>query len=181
MIVVLVLVLWNAVSALFSNPQTPPTPADSSTSSESVVVNGSAADCAPGTVQVDAVVGDSSGPKATFAEAEEPLIWYEITNTSLEECNFNAGARVTFFTISSGEDVIWTSRDCDRAGDQDLIITLPPNQPQQSQPSAWARVRSSETGCGVGQEAVPAGGASYHLSVEVNGEISKNTQQFLLN
>lgn len=179
-LLVLLLLVWNAVSALFTPSQSVPTAVDSSTS-QSVTVNSSLADCAPGTVTVNAVVGDANGSKAAFAADEEPLIWYEITNTGVEDCNFNVGARVTFFTVSSGDEVIWTSRDCDREGDQDLVITLPANQPQMSEPAPWSKVRSSETGCGPDQEAVPTGGASYHLSVEVNGEISKNTQQFVLN
>jgi hypothetical protein len=180
-LLVLVILIWNLVSGLFANNQSAPTPVETDAATQSTVVSGSVTDCMPGTVAVQAFVGDANGPKASFVEGEEPMIWYEITNTSVTDCNFNVGARVTFFTITSGEEVIWTSKQCDRKDDQDLVVTLPANQVQQSEPSAWARVRSSETGCGPEQEAVPAGGASYHLKVEVNGEFSENTQQFLLN
>jgi hypothetical protein len=179
-LLIVFILIWNVVAGLFSNNQVAPTPVSTDTT-ESAVVSGNVTDCMPGTVAVQAFVGDANGPKAAFSEGEEPLIWYEITNTSVSDCNFNVGARVTFFTITSGDEVIWTSKQCDRTEDKDLVVTLPANQAQQSEPSAWARVRSSETGCGPEQEAVPAGGASYHLKVEVNGEISENTQQFLLN
>jgi hypothetical protein len=42
-------------------------------------------------------------------------------------------------------------------------------------------VKSSSTGCGAEQTPVTAGGASYHLTVEVGGMISKETSQFILN
>jgi hypothetical protein len=42
-------------------------------------------------------------------------------------------------------------------------------------------VRSSGEGCGEGQPAVPTAGASFFIKAEVNGVISQNSQQFLLN
>jgi len=136
--------------------------------------------CPPGSVMAEAFVGNDDGRQQSFQSGETPLIWYSLTNLGPVPCVFNAGARVTFFTISSGEETIWSSRDCDRTGDSDLTVLLQPNVPFSAEKAPWLRVRSSDTGCGDGQRTVVAGGASYHLKVEVNGEISTNRQQFLL-
>jgi hypothetical protein len=136
--------------------------------------------CPPGSVMAEAFVGDEDGRKQSFQSGELPLLWYSLTNLGPVPCVFNAGARVTFFTVSSGDETIWSSRDCDRTGDSDLTVLLQPNVPFLAEKAPWLRVRSSDTGCGDGQRSVVAGGASYHLKVEVNGEISTNRQQFLL-
>jgi len=60
-------------------------------------------------------------------------------------------------------------------------MTLKPNEPMESPLSDWYRVKSSSSGCGAEQTPVTAGGASYHLNVEVGGVSSKETSQFILN
>ena len=47
-------------------------------------------------------------------------------------------------------------------------------------PSAWEKVFSTQEGCGVGQDPVTTKGASYRLFAEVNGELSANEVQFVL-
>ena len=139
------------------------------------------ADCQPGSVEILARIGDEAGARSSFNTSEKPLIWYEVTNTSPVDCTFNLGSRVTFFTITSGNETYWSSKDCDRSTDIDSTITLKGNQTLVSPKGVWERVRSSGEGCGEGQRAVPAGGASYFLKVEVNGVYSENRVQFLLN
>jgi hypothetical protein len=51
----------------------------------------------------------------------------------------------------------------------------------ESQPLPWEKVFSSDSGCGAEQPPVITDGASYHLKVEVSGELSTNSQQFVLN
>lgn len=175
----LALTVWG-FSSLGSNQQAEPTP-----TSTSVPVTESAsteiADCQAGAVVVQARIGDESGPRTSFDSGEKPMIWYSITNVGLEACNFNAGSRVTFFTITSGGETYWSSKDCDRTADVDQVITLASNQSVESPKGVWERVRSGSEGCGVGLPEVPAGGASYFLKVEVNGVYSEDNVQFLLN
>jgi hypothetical protein len=58
---------------------------------------------------------------------------------------------------------------------------LDPNVPLASTPIAWDRTRSSTTTCDTARPPVPAGGATYSLSVRV-GEIEAATRvSFLLN
>lgn len=139
-------------------------------------------ECAPGIVVIDAFVGTEAGEERnSYAAATNPAIWYSATNTGIADCLFNVGARVTFFTITSGEETYWSSRDCNRSGLTDSTVTLKANEPLKSTPSVWLKVRSSGDGCGEGQPAVPTGGASFFIKAEVNGVISQNSQQFILN
>ncbi|MFM5904052.1 MAG: hypothetical protein ACKOOD_03085 [Microbacteriaceae bacterium] len=135
--------------------------------------------CAVGEVRVDAVVGNADGTEAeSFATGKNPNLWFKLTNVGSVSCTFDAGPAVQFFTIKSGNDQIWDSHNCDRAGLQSSVITLEPGVPQQSAPSPWFRVRSSDTGCGADQTPVDAG--AYNLVATVNGVISEGNQ-FLIN
>lgn len=148
-------------------------------------------ECAPGVVSVVAMIGrvlstDDSGKQEveslnSFARGTQPHIWYEITNNGLVDCTFNVGDRVTFFTITSGEQTYWSSRDCDRSEDKDLYITLKANETMVADADIWERTYSSENGCNLASNSeVPGGGATYKIKVEVNGVISEETR-FLLN
>ncbi len=145
-------------------------------------------DCAPGVVSLEAMIGKfdagADGPETlnSFAGDTTPYLWYEVTNTGLVDCRFNVGSRVTFFTITSGEQTYYSSRDCNRADAKDMTVLLPPNRPLKSEPAAWDKVYSSAEGCSAAQglAEVPAGGATYKLKAEVNGVISEEIR-FLLN
>ena len=138
--------------------------------------------CPPGTVVVEAQVGNSSGEtQNAFAADETPYIWFTLTNTNTVDCTFNAGSKVQFFTIQSGDQDIWSSAQCSRDGLEDSNMSLPVGETVASPPSPWEKVFSSDSGCGADQPPVTTGGASYHLKVDVNGELSTNPQQFVLN
>ena len=146
--------------------------------------------CAPGVVSVEVMIGkliSSDGDTQvvetfnSFAPETNPDIWYEITNNGLVDCKFNVGSRVTFFTITSGEQTYWSSRDCDRSNDTDRYVTLPSNSAEEAAASPWEKSYSSENGCSASaNDLVPTGGATYKIKVEVNGVISEE-KRFILN
>ena len=136
-------------------------------------------ECAPGTVTVNAVVGDGTVEKLTFETCVNPSLWFTLKNTGTVACNFNGGPRVTFFTIKSADEQIWTSRDCDRTGLVDKWVSIKPGETFTWAANDWYRVHSSDSGCGTGQ--TPAVPGAYSLTAEVNGVISSNYEQFLLN
>jgi hypothetical protein len=141
-------------------------------------------DCQPQQVNVEAHVGTSSGdPQAAFNPGDAPYFWFTVTNTGPVDCKFNVGSSVTSYSITSGSDNVWTSKDCKSVKRVDFVTTLKPNKPKSNPPADWQRVRSSDSGCSIadGQPTVPADGASYVLHAEVNGVISANTAQFVLN
>jgi hypothetical protein len=149
---------------------------------ESSVVVESGEPCPPGTVVVEAQVGNSAGENQNaFAADENPYIWFTLTNTNSVDCTFNAGSKLQFFTIQSGDQDIWSSAQCSRDGLEDSNMILPVGETVASPPSAWEKVFSSDSGCGPDQPPVTTDGASYHLKVDVSGELSTNDQQFVLN
>ena len=187
LIVLLVFVglIWAGVSAISSWIAGP------SSSNELVLPDGMAESgvvvesgelCPPGTVTVEAQVGNSSGEtQSAFESSETPYIWFTLTNTNSVDCTFNAGAKVQYFTIQSGDQDIWSSAQCDRDSLEDSNIILAAGETIASPPSPWEKVFSSDSGCGADQSPVITGGASYHLKVEVSGELSNNDQLFVLN
>jgi hypothetical protein len=171
----------NAAGSWFAASQAPEEVTLPEGVNESSVVVESGQPCPPGTVSVMAQVGDSAGVLMNrFSADQTPHIWFTLTNTNSVDCKFNVGAQVQYFTIKSGDQQLWTSRQCDREGLTDSEISLKAGQTISSPVRPWEKVVSSSTGCGSEQESVVTGGSSYHVEAEVNGELSKNDQQFIL-
>lgn len=134
--------------------------------------------CAPGVVSVAAVAGDGEKHQDVFPNGVKPYIWFTLVNNGKVSCKFNAGPAVQFFRIKTGEQVIWTSEQCDRKGLKDAEVVLKPGKPQSSPPGQWFRVYSSGGGCGEGQ--APAFVGTYTLTAEVNKIVSTNFESFEL-
>ena len=141
--------------------------------------------CEPQQIKIEAFVGTKNKEsQLAFNAGDKPYFWFTITNTASVKCKFNVGSSASFFKVTSGSDNIYSSQDCNLGAERtDLIMLLNPNQPVSSEADYWQRVRSSDQGCSIadGLPEVSAGGASYFLKAEVNGVISENTQQFVLN
>ena len=118
--------------------------------------------------------------KTVYEAGEQPQLSVTITNTGKTSCVLNAGTKAQAFTITSGEEVYWVSSDC-QVDPIDAEVSLAPGTPiSSSVPIVWDRTRSSVDTCEGPRESVPAGGASYHLSVAVDGFTSSATKQFQL-
>ncbi|MEN9753438.1 MAG: hypothetical protein RL670_1129 [Actinomycetota bacterium] len=163
--------IWWGISAMRSDPG----------AKQAAIDTGPAKPCASSAVKVLAHIGDGVQAKTKFAAGENPMIWFSLTNQGKVACTFEAGSIGQFFTITTGPDTVWQSAQCDRSADVSAVVTLKPKIAMSSPPSSWLRVSSSESGCGEEQPAVVAGGASYHLTVTVNGVKSANDVQFVLN
>jgi hypothetical protein len=131
--------------------------------------------CAAKNITVEAVTD-----KTVYEAGEQPQLSVTITNTGKNVCVLNAGTKAQVFTIKSGEEVYWLSTDC-QVDPIDAEVSLAPGTPiSSSVPIVWDRTRSSVETCDGPREAVPAGGASFHLSVAVDGFESETSKQFLL-
>ncbi|WP_448005957.1 hypothetical protein [Agromyces bauzanensis] len=131
--------------------------------------------CAAKNIVVEAVTDKSS-----YEAGEQPQLSVTITNIGKNICVLNAGTKAQVFTITSGEEVYWLSTDC-QVDPIDAEVSLTPGTPVSSSvPIVWDRTRSSVETCDGPREAVPAGGASYHLAVSVDGFESAAKKQFLL-
>ena len=186
LLALLIVSVWAWIS--FANPFGSPQPAlVSPASSSSATVSAEAAPsgdvpvCQPGVVAVEVMIGSETETLNTFGSDATPLIWYSIVNTGLEDCKFNVGKRGTFFTITSGDQTYWSSKQCDRDGLTDSDVVLPSNQAVSAMRAPWDKVYSSENGCNAeNNDVVPTGGATYKIKVEVNGVISEE-KSFILN
>jgi hypothetical protein len=142
--VVLIAILIFAGTQLFANPNdsAEPVPTETATAepTDTEITN-----CQPGVVEVEAFIGRQENHEAlvNIPEGEPVFLWYEITNTGLIDCIFDVGTYATFFTITSGEQVFFSSRDCDREGDSKSSRILKPNIVEKSEPGEWLKVYSS--------------------------------------
>ena len=134
------------------------------------------APCSAASVQVEAITDADK-----YEPGKLPQLSLSLTNTGATSCTINAGTSKQVFTITSGKDVYWTSTDC-QTESADAEVLLEPGEPvSSSAPVAWERVRSAKDTCDAAtRDAAPAGGASYHLRVSVDGIESETPKQFLL-
>lgn len=179
--IVLVGLLVFLVPQLLSAMSNPSEPAAIQTT-EAAQASQEIVNCQPGVVEVQAFIGRGAGHESlvNIPEGEPVFLWYEITNTGFVDCIFDVGTYATFFTITSGEQVFWSSRDCFRGDDAKLPTTLKANLGVKSSPGEWLKVTSSsEFECGEDNPRVPRGGAAFDVRVEVSGVISEKKRFYL--
>jgi len=158
-----------------STPKATTTASASSTTVPTTKAKASGKACSPSAVDVEAITDANS-----YAAGVKPQLSFSLTNTGSVACVFNAGTAAQVFTITSGTEVYWKSTDC-QTDPVNTKILLEPGKTLTSDPITWDRTHSSSSTCSAtDREAVPAGGASYHLKVEVGGVTSDTTKQFLL-
>jgi len=153
---------------------TPAAPPETTIPTEAVAADGDP--CSPEQIAVEPVTD-----KTVYEAGEQPQFTVTITNTGRNVCVLNAGTAAQVFTVTSGEEQYWISTDC-QSDPVDAEVSLTPGTPVSSAaPIMWDRTRSAPDTCEGAREAVPAGGASYHLSVSVDGfENDDLTKQFQL-
>lgn len=130
--------------------------------------------CAEGQLAVTALVSQES-----YAEGEYPQLALSVENTGDAPCTANLGTSGIEFVITSGDDEVWRSADC-QADSEDLAAILDPGEPEQTEWLEWDRTRSSTDTCDAMRDPVAAGGATYHLRASVAGVQSAETASFLL-
>ena len=178
-IIAIVLVIVRPGASQGEEPVASPS-AEPSTAPEttSIPTEPTAADgdpCAPEKIVVEAVTDKSS-----YEPGEQPQLSLTITNTGKNVCVLNAGTKAQVFTVTSGSEQYWTSTDC-QVDAIDAEVSLTPGTPVSSSvPIIWDRTYSTPETCTGARETVPAGGASYHLAVTVDGFASAEQKQFLL-
>ncbi len=132
------------------------------------------APCDPAAVSVTAITDSNN-----YAPEQQPQLSFSIASSSTVACTFNVGTTQQTFVVTSGEEQYWSSKDCE-TGAADSEITLEPNVAVTSTPLPWDRTRSSASTCDGQRTAVPAGGATYNLTVTV-GAVQPSTASFIVN
>jgi hypothetical protein len=110
-----------------------------------------------------------------------PQLSIRLTNTGVTDCTIDVGSTTQVFTISSGDDVWWRSTDC-QENPSSMIATLAAGATVESKtPVVWDRTRSSVESCAdENRPRATAGGASYHVDVQIGGFGSAGSKQILL-
>lgn len=100
---------------------------------------------------------------ASYASGALPTLTVTLTNTGTVDCLVDAGEAQREIVIMSGEDRIWSSRDCAGADVQSRELLLSPGTPDVSSVQ-WQRVRSA-VGCPGDQPAAQPGTYSATLTL----------------
>jgi hypothetical protein len=117
---------------------------------------------------------------ASYAAGVNPQLSMSITNSGASACTFDVGTDAQVYLITSGSDQIWSSKDCQEAPAANKQV-LQPGKALSTTPFAWDRTRSSTTTCTGSRPEVTAGGASYHLTVQVgDAKSTAGGKQFVL-
>lgn len=178
-IIVVVLIVVRPGASADEQKDSASNPAATDAASTAIPTEDAAAEGAP--CDASNVLVEALTNADVFAPGDSPELSVQLTNTGTEACVINAGTSGQVFTITSGEEAYWTSTDC-QTDAVDADVVLEPNVPISSAaPIVWDRTRSSVDTCDGEREAVPSGGASYHLTVTVAGIESAATKQFILN
>ena len=153
------------------------TPSDSATAIPEVATAVDGAACDPSAVQVAAITDATN-----YAADALPQLSLSLTNIGTTDCVINAGNAKQVFTVMSGQDVYWTSTDC-QTNPIDAQVTLKPGVVMPlATPITWDRTRSAVDTCQAEtRTAVPAGGASYFLHVAVDGIEAADPALMILN
>lgn len=131
-------------------------------------------ECDPGVLIVEAVSDETS-----YAADQYPRLALRITNSGEVDCHADLGTTTMLFEVRSGSDLYWSSRDCQKNPQSNLVL-MKAGQSLESDPLEWDRTRSSPETCDIERTPAPAGGASYHLAVEIAGVSGQESRQFLL-
>jgi hypothetical protein len=116
----------------------------------------------------------------SYAAGVQPQLSMSIMNSGASACTFDVGTDAQVYLITSGSDQIWSSKDCQTAPAANKQV-LQPGKALSTTPFAWDRTRSSTTTCTGNRPQVTAGGASYHLTVQVGAAKSAaGGKQFVL-
>ncbi len=176
-VVIIALLIWGVASGAGSgsDPDKSPSASDTPkpTDTETSAADGSTP-CDPLAITLVPVTD-----KTEYQAGENPLISMTITNSGTAACTYNVGTDAQLYSIVSGEDPIWNSRDCQSdPAPQELV--LQPGVATSTTPFAWDRTRSSADTCASDRPQVTAGGATYRLSVELGEAKSAEDVAFLL-
>ncbi len=160
---------------IFVRPGTgAPQPTSTKSATPSPTSTNAVEECDPSKITVDAITDNTS-----YEAGVNPVLSFTLKSSAAEPCTFAAGSDVQEFRVTSGDELIWTSVDC-QVDPVAAVTTLQPGVPKQGPSLTWDRTRSSADTCDTAREQVTSGGASYHFEMIVGDVKSTTTKQFLL-
>lgn len=138
-------------------------PAPSGTPSPTFTSAAGGEACNPAQIGLVAVTDSNS-----YASGVQPMISMQITNAGSAPCTFDVGTAAQEYLITSGNDRIWSSKDC-QTEPQSSPQVLEPGVTLSTTPFPWDRTRSSTGTCDGSRPAAVAGpdGPTYRLQVKL--------------
>ena len=134
-----------------------------------------AAACAQGVLSVVAITD-----KTSYGEGELPQLSLTVTNNGDAACELSVGSDVQVYAVTSGEEAIWTSTDC-QTGAVAATQLIEAGADVSTPAIEWDRTRSSTETCDdENRDPVIAGGATYRLATTIAGVTSAETRPFIL-
>lgn len=115
--------------------------------------------------------------KESYGPQEFPVLTLRVTNTGKAPCDINVGTSQMEYQITSGDDVIFNSRDC-QLDSTDLVKNLKPGASETAN-FLW-KVKRSTPECSKVAAEPGRGGATYAL-VATMGKWSSEKVLFTLN
>lgn len=130
-----------------------------------------AANAKPAAACTDAAIAvTASVNKVSFAAGEDPTLTLKVTNTGNTACNVNVGTSQMEFKITSGDDSIFSSKDC-QSGSTDLMKNIPAGNSETAN-FVWQRNRTAPNCAKV--TGTPGGdGATYVYTALLGKKASK--------
>lgn len=176
-VIVVVLLIWGVASGAGSgsdpDDKGSPSTSDSPNPTDTPDADGSTP-CDPEVIVLTPVTD-----KTEYQAGEYPMLSMTILNSGPSACTLNVGTDAQYYSIVSGADPIWNSRDCQQDA-ASLEKVLQPGVELTTSPFPWKRVRSSADTCASERPEVAGGGATYRLSVELGEVKSLEDTPFLL-
>ncbi len=166
LLVVVLLIVWltgrggdgEATPAALTTTSAAPVVAPPAPSATATKEPGGISDCDASTLTLA-----MTATAETFGAGQDPAFDVTITNTGSEPCLVDAGEASREIVITSGDDRVWSNRDCIVAGTESRDLLLPGGGADATQ-LAWNRVRSAP-GCPPDLPAPGAGTYSAQLTL----------------
>lgn len=174
-VIILIVVRPGATPSGSNTPSPSNTTTPSGTPSPSFTSAAGGEACNAGQIAISAVTDSNS-----YAAGVQPLLSMTITNIGAAACTFDVGTAAQEYIITSGTDLIWSSKDC-QTGEAANEQVLEPGVELTTTPFAWDRTRSSTTTCNTERPAAVANadGPTYKLQVKL-GTIESTETAFRL-
>ena len=173
-IVIVVLIIVKPGSGSTGSPTPKPGQTTSGTPTAASTNPADAVACDPTKVTVE------GGTDATSYDAGvNPALTFTLKSLMTVPCTLAVGSDSQEFKVTSGDELIWSSKDCQTDAVAATTVLMP-GVPKAGPSVTWDRTRSSTDTCDSARDPVIAGGASYHLTVIVGTLTSTNDRQFLL-
>jgi hypothetical protein len=173
-IVIVILIIQQPRGSAPTGSTTPPSPSGSPSSSATSNNPADAIAC-----DLSKVTLEASTDAVGYDPGVEPVLSFVLTSRETSPCTVPGGSDIQEFRITSGEELIWSSKDC-QVDPVEGTALLQPGVPFAGPTLTWDRTRSSTDTCNTERPEVIANGASYHLEVIVGELKSESTRQFLL-